>query len=403
MPTTACPSCAAAPVRIPAIPPRAAFLLKASITLTFLAGSSAPTPLYALYQAHWGFSSTMLTVIFGVYALAVLAALLVVGRLSDHVGRRPVLMTAAAMQAVTMLLFASADGVGDLLFARVLQGLSAGAALAAVGAGLLDLDRQRGTIANAVAPMTGTAIGGVLAGLMVQYLPAPTHLVYLALGAVFVLQGIGVWFIAETAVPRPGALASLRPILAVPAAVRGAMWVAVPALVAVWAIGGFYASLAPKLLHGLFGSDSTVLGGGALFALAGSGALAVLAMHRLPAATLTRIGMASLAIGLAIVLLSLPFHALPLFLVGTLLAGVGFGTGFQGGLRSVLEFVDAGQRAAVLSVLFVVSYLAMGGPAIVAGWRLVQSGDLLETAREFGAVVITLALLALAGTWRRRA
>ena len=109
------------------------------------------------------------TVVFGVYAIAVLAALLVVGRLSDHVGRRPVLIAATLMQAATMLLFAAAADEVALIAARVLQGLATGAAVAAVGAGLLDLDKARGTTANAIAPMPGTATGAIAAGLLVQY------------------------------------------------------------------------------------------------------------------------------------------------------------------------------------------------------------------------------------------
>jgi len=130
----------------------AAFYLLASITVSFLAGSSAPTPLYGLYQAQWGFSPIMVTVIFGIYALAVLVALLFAGRLSDHVGRRPVLMVATAVQAATMVLFATASGVGELMLARVIQGLATGAAVGAVGAGMIDLYKERGATANAVAP-----------------------------------------------------------------------------------------------------------------------------------------------------------------------------------------------------------------------------------------------------------
>src|ERR1700731_3784012 len=62
----------------------------ASITVSFLAASSVPTPLYATYQAAWGFSPLTTTVVFGVYAVALLATLLTVGRLSAHIGRRPV-------------------------------------------------------------------------------------------------------------------------------------------------------------------------------------------------------------------------------------------------------------------------------------------------------------------------
>ena len=207
-----------------------AFYLQASIILFFLAGSSAPTPLYAVYQAAWGFSPITITVVFGIYALAVLAALLVVGSLSDYVGRRPVLIVATLMQAVAMAMFATAHGVGALLAARVVQGLSTGAAAGAVGAGMLDLDRANGTIANAVGPMLGTATGGIVSGLMVQYLPAPTQLVYLVLGAIFVAQAIGVALMPETVTRRPGALASLRPHFRLPAQARAPMLLAAPAL-----------------------------------------------------------------------------------------------------------------------------------------------------------------------------
>ena len=222
----------------------------------------------------------MLTVVFGVYALAVLAALLVAGRLSDHVGRRPVLFAAALAQAAAMVVFAEADGLADLLVGRVVQGLSAGAALAAVGAGLLDLDKARGAVANSVAPMLGTGLGGIVAGLMVRYLPAPTHLVYVVLGVVFVAQAVGVLAMAETAAPRPGALASLKPRVA--AAAGGARDAAAGGAGGrrIWSLAGFYASLGPTLVRDLAGSDAVVLGGLALFVLAGSGALAVVVLQR---------------------------------------------------------------------------------------------------------------------------
>src|SRR5438105_11064282 len=61
------------------LPPRVALYLQASIIVAFLAASSAPTPLYAVYQAKWGFTPITITTVFGIYALAVLAALLTVG------------------------------------------------------------------------------------------------------------------------------------------------------------------------------------------------------------------------------------------------------------------------------------------------------------------------------------
>ena len=145
-----------------------AFYLLASITVSFLAASSALTPLYALYQVQWGFSAITGTFIFAIYAITVLLALLFAGRLSDHLGRRPVLLVALVVQAATMALFAAAGGVGDLVVARIIQGLATGAAVGAVGAGMVDLNKERGVTANAVTPALGTATGGMLAGLLVQ-------------------------------------------------------------------------------------------------------------------------------------------------------------------------------------------------------------------------------------------
>src|SRR6267154_2450422 len=156
-----------------------ALYLLASLIVALLAASAAPTPLYAMYQARWGFTPITTTVVFGVYAVAVLASLLTLGKLSDHVGRRPVLLAALAVQAASLVVFDTAGGVPELLIARVVQGLATGAALGAIGAGLLDVDRERGTFANSVAPGMGAGSGVLLSALSVRFLPSPTHLIFL--------------------------------------------------------------------------------------------------------------------------------------------------------------------------------------------------------------------------------
>jgi MFS family permease len=311
------------------------------------------------------------------------------------------LIVATAVQAATMLLFAFAGGLSALIVARIIQGLSTGAAIAAVGAGMLDIDKARGAVANSVAPATGTALGGILAGLMVHYLPAPTHLVYLVLVAVFVAQAAGVVFMPESMPPRAGAIASLRPQFSLPAATRQPILVAAPALIAVWSLAGFYASLGPSLVRSSFGLDSSLLGGVALFVLAGSAGIAVLLTQRLEPRTLMIYGTTAVLAGVAIAASSISYRSAAMFFLGTALAGSGFGTGFQGAIRTVVPLAAPRERAGVLSVIFVISYLAMGVPAVVAGYLVARQGDLSMTAREFGAVIMVLAALALAGTLRR--
>jgi predicted MFS family arabinose efflux permease len=378
--------------------PRAAFYLEASLAMCFLAGSSAPTPLYPVYQAAWGFTPVMITVVFGIYAVAVLATLLTAGSLSDHVGRRPVLLVTTLMQAATMIVFASASGLGALIVARIIQGLSTGAALGAIGAGMLDIDRARGTVANSVAPMTGTATGALLSGLMVQYLPAPTELVYLLLFALFLLQALGVYWMPETSSPRPGALASLRPHFRVPPAVRKPMLLAIPALLATWALVGFYGALGPSLVRRMMGSTSLLLGGVLLFEVAGAGALTVLLLRNRPARAVLLLGTTALLAGVSLTVLALVRLSPALFFAGALITGAGFGAGFQGAIRTVVGVAAPHERAGVLSVLFVVCYLAMGVPAVLAGLLVGHGNGLLPTATEYGVAVMGLAAVALAGT-----
>ena len=378
-----------------------AFWLLASMVVSFLAGSIAPTPVYALYQAAWGFTPITTTVVFAVYAVAVLASLLIVGSVSDHVGRRPVLLGALGMQGVAMLVFANAGGVSALLAARVVQGLSTGAALGALGAGMLDLDRAKGTLANSVAPMLGTASGGFVSGLMVEFLPAPTHLIYLALLTVFALQGVGVLLMSETSTTSPGALASLRPQLRLPPPLRMPVLNAAPLLIASWALAGFYGSLGPALVRTLVGAQSPLLGGLAILAFAGSGALAVSILRAQGAQRMIVLGASALAGGVALSLAALFLDSGAAFFLGTALAGAGFGAGFQGAIRTIVPLAAAQERAGVLSVIFLISYLAMGLPAIAAGVRVVFGRGLVNTAWEYGIAVIALALLALLLAVRR--
>ena len=377
-------------------------LFLGSIIVSFLAASAAPTPLYALYAAHWRFSPLATTVVFGVYALAVLAGLLTFGRLSDHVGRRPVLLTGLILQAAAMVVFTIAAGLSTLLVARVVQGLATGSSLGAVGAGMLDLHRRRGALANSFAPGVGTASGALISALAVQYLPAPTHLIYLILLGVFGVQAAGVLAMRETAPRRPGAAASLVPDIRLPRAVRSEFAIAAPVLFAVWALAGFYGSLGPSLAATLLHSSSVVYGGLSLFILAGVAAGAVLAFHRAEPRPALYLSIAALIAGVVVTLVATSTDSPAGFFIGTAIAGVGFGGGFQGGIRLVIPLVGERERAGVLSSLYIVSYLGLGVPAVIAGVLVTEVNGLLATAQEYGSAVIVLAALALAGLLARR-
>jgi MFS family permease len=384
------------------LPPTVSFFLLASIVVTLLASSSAPTPLYGLYQAQWGFSAITTTVVFASYAVAVLVSLLIAGSLSDHIGRRPVLLAGLLVQVATMWVFVTADGVPQLIVARIVQGLATGAALGAVGAGMLDLNRERGTIANAVAPMSGTAIGALLAGIFVQLLPAPTTLVYAVLSIVFLVQAVGVVLMPETTPARPGALASLRPELGLPLAARRAMLTATPVLFAAWALGGFYLSLGPALVRLSVHSDSRLLGGAAVFAMAGTAAVVVLLLRNVSAVRTMMTGILLLIAGVAVTEVAVATGSTAALFAGMLVSGAGFGASVQGSIRTVMPAAQPHERAGLLSLVYIVSYFGLGLPAVLAGMLVVYGGGLHATAQQYGVAVIVLAATALLGFRKRR-
>jgi hypothetical protein len=236
----------------------------------------------------------------------------------------------------------------------------------------------------------------------VQYLPSPTHLVYWALLVTFAVQALGVAFMPETATRTPGAIASLVPEIKLPRDVRRPVLVAIPVLVAVWALGGLYGALGPSLERQLTGSNSHVLGGLPLFALAGSGALAVLLFRTARPENVMAMGIGALLAGVSVILIGIGTGSTTGFFIGSVVAGIGFGGGFQGSIRTVLPKAAASERAGVLSLLYVVSYLALGVPAVIGGVLVVHAGGLLTTAREYGIAIMVLASIALVGLVRQR-
>ncbi len=201
------------------LPRAAAFAAITAVFVLFAAAASAPSPLYVVYQQEWGFSAATLTVVFAVYVVGLIASLLVLGALSDHVGRRPVLALAITLEAVALALFITAGDITLLLLARVIQGIATGAAMTTLGATLVDLNPPyspgRAGVVNSTAPTSGLALGAIGCGALVQFAPAPTRLVYALLLGGIVLAAGAVAALPETSARLPGGLASLTPRLGV--------------------------------------------------------------------------------------------------------------------------------------------------------------------------------------------
>ncbi len=369
-------------------------LFSIAAAVTFSASSSAPTPLYRIYQQNLGLSSVLITTVFAVYAFSLLATLLTVGSLSDYVGRKPVIFAALILNAVSLLLFADAHSATLLIVARALQGVGNGAAITTLGAAILDTDRARGAVYNSITAFIGLSLGALSAGAFISFAPYPTELVYLVLFGVTLILMAALIAMPETTTGKPGVLASLRPQVHVPAQVRLPLIQVMPVNVAAWALGGLYLSLMPSLVRAATGLTSSIIGAATVSVLMLTGALTVLALRHQEAARTLSAGIAGLVAGVAITLIGVRLQRVELMVLGAAVAGFGFGAAFSGNLRTLLPLAKLHERAGLLSAFYVISYLSFSLPAIAAGLAVPKLG-LPETATIYGIAVIGLALVSL--------
>ena len=386
---------------------RAGWVLKPSAMTAFsfagaalvAASSSAVTPLYRLYQQSMHLSPLMITLVFAVYAISLLTALLTVGGLSDYVGRRPVILGGLLLNAIAMVLFSYASDVGQLILARAVQGLCVGTATTALGAAILDTDRKHGSLLNSVTAFLGLMVGALGAAALVTFAPDPLHLVYEVLFALTAVMIVLLFVMPETVSRKSGALASLRPHVRVPSQSRAALLRVAPATVATWALGGFSLSLMPTVVATTMGVSAPWVGGGVVATLMIAAALTVAALRQLPAQRLLVIGTAALSLGVLVSLLGIWQHSVAMLFAGSVIAGFGFGASFAGSLSTLLPTAEAHQRAGLLAAFYVLSYLAFSLPALAAGVAVPYAG-LAVVAYVYGAVVIVLAIMSMIASLR---
>ncbi|NYG05555.1 MFS family permease [Phycicoccus badiiscoriae] len=379
------------------LPRRPAFVLALTSVVAMMVGASAPSPFYPVLKAQIGFSAGMMTTIFGVYALTLLVTLLVTGSLSDHIGRRPVLAVGFVVLAVSMVGFWHAHGVGTLLVSRAVQGVAAGLLMSTMSAAVVDLEpRTRPGLAatlNSVTPLFGLAAGALAAGAVLDSSRQALPIVFGTLTAAYLALAAGVLALPETSPRHDGWLRSLRPQIGIPAAARPAFRRSAPALFAGWATGGLYLSLGAPVVGQLLGGRSHVEQGAVVTVLTGVGALSSWLGRRRTPRQITLYGTTMLAVGTALTLVALHTGSLVGFLLAAVVAGSGFGTSFQGIMRSITPTVGADQRGELFSSVFVVSYLAFGLPAVAAGFAAPRYG-LEATATVYGLAVVVLSTAA---------
>ena len=358
---------------------RTGFWVIAASLAVLTAFSTAPSPLYGIYARRDHLSSLTITAVYAVYAVGIVASLLLVGHVSDWYGRRPVLISALLVALVAALIFSASTSVPALFTARVLTGVALGAAIATASAYLTDLDSRpggsptrRSQVVSTAANVGGLAAGPLLAGLLARYVPGTPGLPYLVFAALLILAVLAVATAPEGR-PVPELRPRYRPQrLAAPSDARAQFNAALIGSFSVFTVFGVFAGLSGAFLAGPLHHPSTVWAGLAVFVPFGTGILTQLSTISWSMRRLLSLGLPALVLGLTAVVAAawVTPPSLALFFAGAVMAGIGSGAINRGTLTIVITTASASNRAGAVASFFVAGYVGLSLPVVGAGIAL---------------------------------
>ncbi len=355
--------------------PGPAFWVVAGAFVVVMAFSTVPAPLYGIYQRRDGFATYVITVIFAAYAVGVMASLYLAGHVSDWLGRRRLFFAAVVVELAAVVVFLLWESVPALIVARLLNGIGVGVLTPTATAYLGELrgsarpreDGSRATLISTVTNMGGLALGPLVAGYLAQYVGSPLRVPYLVFLVLLVVSAVVIWLVPETVRP-PAELPAYRPQrLALPSGSRAIFFAAVAGAFGGFAIMGLFTSLAPGFLAGTLHQTSKLVGGGVVFLVLGSGAVAQVALSRLPVRRQLLAGVVLMAAGLVGIAVGAELASLAVFVVGGICSGSGVGLVFRNAIGTAAGLAEPETRGEVLAAAFLVAYGGLVIPVLLVG------------------------------------
>ncbi|RBQ20764.1 MFS transporter [Spongiactinospora rosea] len=376
--------------------------------LTAMSFSTVPTPLYPLYQAHDGFSTFMITVIFAVYAVGVVISLVLAGHVSDWIGRKKILIPALALQLAAAVLFLTSTSLPVLLVARLITGLGVGMITATATAHLHELHtvhrpgaaRQRFEVVSTAANLGGLGVGPLVAGLLAQYVDAPLRTPYIVFAVLLALAIVAVTLTPETVEERMVRPAYRPQRVSADHGDRAGYIAATAAGFVSFSVFGLFTSVAPGFVAGALHQPSRAVAGGIVFVVFGAAAAAQTLTGRLGARAKMTAGLLATAAGMVVLVVGMHTAGLAAFLIGGAGAGIGAGMLFKAAVGAVAAMAAPARRGEALAGLFLISYVGLSLPAIGVGvaTRFVPA----TTAMGWLTGVLVVLLAAVAVLSRRR-
>jgi MFS family permease len=365
-----------------------------ALMATFAAVGST-IPLFNIYRAEDGFTNADISLTVVAYSAATLSTLLVLGRLSTHVGRRPIAIAGLGLLLLACLLLLNVHAIGILIAGRLLMGLGAGLASSTLTAYIVDAAPARPTwlasVASSQTVMLGLAVGAIASGALVQFGPWPRDLIYLVVIGLLLLSATLIAVSPETVTPTPGGWRSLRPGVRVPVRVRHLLPVAAAVLLATWATGAFYQAFVPALVEDQLHTNSSLVLGLVFAAYMGPSALGAPLGGRFSPAAAQRIGMIAFLAGWTGLITAITTGALPLFIAATIIAGAAQGIAISAATRGMLFGSTLHDRAPIFAVIFLLSYSGATVPSLISA-RLSNIFAVPEIARGYAGLAIVATL-----------
>lgn len=366
-----------------------------------LLGTNIPAPLYALYRSQWNLSSGMITLIFAAYALVVIPTIIISGQLSDRIGRKKLLIPGVLFSLLGSVFFALSDGLGMLLFSRILQGISVGMLNGVAVAAMTEWDEQQSRTKSAfiaaIAVTVGNAMGPVISGFLGEYAPYPTQLSYLIHVLLAIPAVLGLMAIREQR--KVGACSTRLHAPSIPAEIRRPFVLAATTSFIAWGIMSLMLSIIPSYLGTLVGKSNLTLSGTVIALVLGLSTLHQIMLKKLRIPALIFIGYTLLALGLIAMVLTLLTKSLFFLLLTTLFIGLGHGPTYAGSLAQVNQVAPDSARGDVVSSFFVVTYLGVSIPILGLGFAAQWIG--LTHAMEIFALVMGSLIAVSLFFWRR--
>jgi MFS family permease len=359
-------------------------------------GSTIPTPLYMLYRREFGFSEIVLTLIYAVYVLGSLCALLFFGRLSDQIGRRPVMLAVLIVTAISTLIFIFEDNLAMLFVARLLSGLGVALTTGTLTAWLTEVyprkQAQRATTLVVATSVLGLGVGPLLAGFLAQFEPLALRLVYYVFLGLLAIAAAILSRLPETVEETQEM--SLRPRVGVPAEQRQQFITPAVTAFVTFAVSGFYTALLPSLLANSLLIQSHAVDGAVVFEMFVLGFTAVMLTGGLDSNRLMLTGLGLLIPAVALLISAQRLESLPLLLLATALGGASYSLGFAGSLRVVNEMAPAERRSEMISAFLLFCYAGISVPVIGVG-LLTQYLNASLAVLTFGIVLAVMAAAVL--------